>query len=321
MESGGMFALIVLSVMAVLAAFAAPAGATLPGRSGEIAYGIVDEIDSDQGIYFAGFYIGAVEPNSGRQRRIGSQIDDDGLDAIEPAFSPDGKLMAVQWDDEPGGGIVLIRRNGAPVRRLTHGHYRSPTWAPSGQRIAFDRRRCGEEQDVCDSLGIHTIGVDGRDQRMIVDAGVDPSWSAKGAIAFVATRRPWRFYANEGPIRVRGPGGSETRTLVAEGADPDWSPRGTTLVFVRSRGQHSGLFVVNGDGSGLHRIHVVKNRSVTSPVWSPSGRRIAFLLGDGLYTISPSGRDRRRIRTIQYDYEGSLSRADHLDWQPLPRRR
>jgi len=95
-------ALAVVSGVVALAACAPLAGATLPGRNGEIAYGIVGEIDSSDGIYFAGFYIGAVDPRSGRQHRIGRHIDDDGLDAIEPAYSPDGNLLAVQWDDGPG---------------------------------------------------------------------------------------------------------------------------------------------------------------------------------------------------------------------------
>jgi Tol biopolymer transport system component len=167
-------AVLLLSGVATLAVLPPRAGATLPGRNGDIAYGVVDEIDSDQGIYFAGFYIGAVDPGSGRQHRIGRHIDDDGLDAIEPAFSPGGRLLAVQWDDEPGGGIVLIRPNGTPVRRLTRNQDRSPTWAPSGKRLAFDRRRCSE--DVCESVGIYTIGSDGKDRRLVIEDGVDPSW-------------------------------------------------------------------------------------------------------------------------------------------------
>src|SRR4051812_39019495 len=98
-------ALLVLFGIAIPAGQPPYAEATLPGRNGDIAYGIVDEIDSDEGIYFAGFYIGAVEPRSGRQHRIGPNITGDGLDAIDPAFSPKGRLLAVEWDEAPGWGI------------------------------------------------------------------------------------------------------------------------------------------------------------------------------------------------------------------------
>jgi Tol biopolymer transport system component len=283
-------ALAVVSGVVALAACAPLADATLPGRNGEIAYGIVDEIDSSDGIYFAGFYIGAVDPRSGRQHRIGRHIDDDGLDAIEPAYSPDGNLLAVQWDDEPGWGIVLTRPDGTPVRRLTRKHDRSPSWAPGGRRLAFDRRRCGDEQ--CESLGIHTIGTRGKNRRLVVDNGVDPAWSARGEIAFVAEPQPWRFYDNQGPIQVTDSHGTGVRTLVDEGSAPDWSPRGDRLTFVRSRGEYSGLFVVKADGTGLRRLRLTERGSFGSPVWSPDGRRIAFLWGDELHTISPSARQR-----------------------------
>jgi hypothetical protein len=94
------------------AASAPTSDATLPGRNGEIAYGIVDEIDSSDDVYYAGFYIGAVDPVSGRQHRIGLNVGNDGVDALDPAFSPNGRLLAVMWQDNPGRGIVLIRPNG-----------------------------------------------------------------------------------------------------------------------------------------------------------------------------------------------------------------
>lgn len=293
------------------------AEATLPGRNGEIAYGIVDEIDSSEGVFYAGFYIGAVNPASTRQRRIGAGVGSDGLDALDPAFSPKGRLLAVQWDDAPGGGIVVIRPDGRPVRRLTRNRDRSPTWAPSGKRLAFDRQRCRPEA-TCDSLGIYTVTADGRHRRRIVANGVAATWSARNEIAFVADPDPFQFVDSQGPIRVTNPAGKRTRTLTAQGESPDWSPRGDRLVFVRTRGRYAALFVVNSDGSGLHRIYVVKGNSLDSPVWSPDGRQIAFLDGDELHTITPSGQGHRVVRRIQYDYEGALSRVEHLDWQPLP---
>jgi Tol biopolymer transport system component len=291
--------------------------ATLPGRNGEIAYGIIDEIDSSKDIYYAGFYIGAVDPVSARQHRIGPSFGADGLDAIDPAFSPNGRLLAVMWQDDPGRGIVLIRPNGRPVRRLTRSHDRSPSWAPSGRRLAFDRQRCHPEA-TCDSLGIYTAAVNGSGRRRIVANGVAPTWSVRNEIAFVADRDLYQFNDSQGPIRVTDPAGKRIRTLTAQGASPDWSPRGDRLVFVRSRGSHSGLFIANADGSGVRRIHVVKGYPLLdSPVWSPDGQSIAFLRGDQLQTITPSGHARRKLRDIDYEYEGALSRVEHLDWQPL----
>ena len=196
------------------------------------------------------------------------------MDALDPAFSPNGRLLAVQWDDPPGGGIVLIAPNGRPVRRLTRNTDRSPTWAPSGTRLAFDRQRCRAEA-TCKSLGIYTVAAKGSRPRRIVASGVAPAWSARNEIAFVADGDLLQFDDSQGPIRVTDPAMRRTRTLTSQGY------------------------------------------SLDSPVWSPDDQRIAFLHGDELQTITPAGRARRTVREIQYEYEGSLSRVEHLDWQPL----
>ena len=311
-------ALILLCAVLLWGSGSAPtAEATLPGRNGDIAYGVIDEIDSSEDVYYAGFYIGAVNPLSTRQHRIGLRLGRDGLDAVDPAFSPNGRLLAVLWQDSPARGLVLIRPDGRPVRRLTRSLDRSPTWAPSGRRLAFDRQRCRPEA-ICDSLGIYTVSADGTARRRIVTSGIAPTWSARNEIAFVSDPEPLEFDDGEGPIMVTDPAGGNTRTLTAQGASPDWSPRGDRLVFVRSRGSHSGLFVIDADGTGLDRLHVVKGYPLLdSPVWSPDGRSIAFLRGDQLQTVTASGKARRVLRRIDYEYEGALSRVEHLDWQPL----
>jgi WD40-like Beta Propeller Repeat len=65
-------------------------------------------------------------------------------DLTNPAFSPDGTLVAVVQGPGPGmpgaGPIVIYdTATAAPVRQLAGGENTQPTWSPDGLRLAFER--------------------------------------------------------------------------------------------------------------------------------------------------------------------------------------
>ncbi|HYS00625.1 MAG TPA: BamA/TamA family outer membrane protein [Gemmatimonadales bacterium] len=57
---------------------------------------------------------------------------------------------------------------------------------------------------------------------------------------------------------------------------PSWSPDGKRLVFTGYDGGLSDLFVVNADGTNLHRLTNDKYADL-EPSWSPDGKTIAFV--------------------------------------------
>jgi Tol biopolymer transport system component len=57
---------------------------------------------------------------------------------------------------------------------------------------------------------------------------------------------------------------------------PSWAPDGKQLVFTGYDGGLSDLFVVNADGSNLHRLTNDKYADL-EPSWSPDGKTIAFV--------------------------------------------
>jgi len=61
---------------------------------------------------------------------------------------------------------------------------------------------------------------------------------------------------------------------------PAWSPDGKQLVFTGYDGGLSDLFVVNADGSNLHRLTNDKYADL-EPSWSPDGKTIAFATDRG----------------------------------------
>ncbi len=112
-----------------------------------------------------------------------------------------------------------------------------------------------------------------------------------------------------------------------------WSPDGRRIAFARltSRGlkdahgypyQHCDIFIVNADGSGLHRL--THTGDAWTPVWSPDGREIAFArahfyvnaskqtegITASMWTIHPNGSDLRQLTATvdgQDDAPGSFS--------------
>lgn len=86
-----------------------------------------------------------------------------------------------------------------------------------------------------------------------------------------------------------------------------------TIAFTRGAGQ---VWVMSADGSGQRAL----TRGV-APVWSPDGRRIAYMLrgpnyGYHLFVINANGTSRRRLTRPKLDYE-----IDHYqDWSPDGRR-
>lgn len=106
-------------------------------------------------------------------------------------------------------------------------------------------------------------------------ADLCPAYSASGRrIVFCSNRSGafeiWSMSANGRDLRQL--------TSVASASFPDFSPDGSHIVF---DGQLPGdssdaVFVMNSDGSGLHRLTSGSGNN-DYPAWSPDGRRIAFI--------------------------------------------
>ncbi|HEX6652860.1 MAG TPA: hypothetical protein VF072_08965 [Thermoleophilaceae bacterium] len=285
----------------------------MPGRNGAFAFWLKD-IDDLLGEYLLGVHAGLVSADGTGKRFI--------ADGLDPTFSPNGRMLAISA--EPArGGIVLRRLDGRQVRRLTTADDHGPTWSPSGRRVAYARLHCEESvvdyaPPVCSSQGIYAIGVDGRDEQVLAGDGLEPAWSSTGELAFVRSTRPYWLGGTspgEGGIHVVGEDGIP-RQIVPRGSSPDWSPQGDRLVFRRRTGHHWALFVVGADGSGLRRLLATRDR-LASPVWSPDGERIAFLQRRAVFSISPAGRNYRRLfgRLSCGPCDGAEG-ADGIAWQP-----
>jgi len=122
-------------------------------------------------------------------------------------------------------------------------------------------------------------------------AAFDVVTPGSGQIAFVSARD------GNNEIYLMNADGSGQVNLTnnpASDYSPAWSPDGTRIAFVRSTNCHFGrcggppllnIYVMNADGSGLQNL-TNNPGSDDAPVWSPDGKRIAFVSDrDGNYEI------------------------------------
>jgi Tol biopolymer transport system component len=118
-----------------------------------------------------------------------------------------------------------------------------------------------------------------------------------------ATGAPWIvFSADPGGngvqqlfrVQTDGAGLRQLTTGGLPAVSPSFAPSGTRIAFTRLG---SGIFAVNLDGKALRRL--TSNGRDSYPVWSPDGKRIAFVRIVGaqwrVFTMSPDGRDQRRL--------------------------
>jgi hypothetical protein len=171
-------------------------------------------------------------------------------------------------------GIVIAEPDGTIVRRVT-----SPTpglswhvaWSPDGERLAV---AVFEEND----RSLWVINADGSDPVELASADNvgNPSWSPDGGwIAYTIER------GDRSEVHVTRPDGTDDRVVRDETAagthaifSATFSPDGTRIVFDSGTDSGYDIFVMDADGSNVHRL--TRSGTDYNPAWSPDGEQIVF---------------------------------------------
>jgi Tol biopolymer transport system component len=199
-----------------------------------------------------------------------------GLFYVDPAWSPNGKEIAVAIRDVGPGGdrgdLWIVNADGANARRLTKSTgaslrgARYPTWSPDGKRLAFGYGSNGIYVVNRDGTGLHRIAT-----------GCCPDWSRNGrriAYAVISAPAPTWIAA----IRPDGKGRvAVTRRTECPASMPTWSPNGERIAFTVGGGECPDQPYLGIVSSFRRRVsHHVRGHLPFEPDWSPGGRKIAY---------------------------------------------
>ncbi|MDD2707674.1 MAG: biopolymer transporter Tol [Verrucomicrobiae bacterium] len=155
------------------------------------------------------------------------------------SFSPDGLRLALTLSKDGNPELYTMSVGGGSLKRLTRtrGGESSPTWSPDGSQLAYASDEGGRPQ-------IYIISSAGGAGNRITSSpayNTEPDWSAEtGLIAYSSLR-------GEFCIAILDPKNGKSEVACSDGRceDPSWARDGRHLVFTRTTGRHSELYVLD----------------------------------------------------------------------------
>lgn len=199
------------------------------------------------------------------------------------------------WDS------LYLAADGQSPRELVSGesNFLFPgSWSPDGTRVVLSRAI-----EPYPTAEVIIVDVTNGTTTQVTDFDLPqyPVWSPLG--------NEIAFSTQHGEIYVIAPDGTGLKKVTDPGqwctdSRLAWATNGSRLVFIRDcfdtpDEAQSGMYVVNVDGTDLHRIS--SDMSTGRPAWSPDGTTIAYARhvegqsSSSLYLINADGSGRRRL--------------------------
>ncbi|MFL5839728.1 MAG: hypothetical protein ACJ77Z_04665 [Thermoleophilaceae bacterium] len=248
--------------------------------------------------------------------------------ALATTAGTNGRIAFRRYADarQTSGAVFTMNVDGGDVRQITHPPARTvdeqPDWSPDGKRLTF--YNC---QATC---YVWVVNGDGTGRRRLTRCGhaETPSGVPKDCedgqfASFAPDGQHVTFTRSTGRVRhfkkfdydqiehsaigivgIDGKGGREIHRLPRYRGDARWpqvSPNSQQIVYELASSPLGkppfghGLFVLNVDGTGLHRITPWSLHAGDGPDWAPDSSRILFRSNEDTnkqsqyYTVRPDG--------------------------------
>jgi Tol biopolymer transport system component len=289
---------------------AAPAVATFPGRNGRIAFHSFTD---------SGSQIFSVRPNGNDLRQLTHITNGD---ANSADWSPDGRLIAFDIENEETSNVAIMNADGSNLRVLPHPDgFREvdPSFTPDGRRLIVVVIDLATDTDTTWSMNLR-----GTDRHLVLPRSAeDPNLSPDGrSLAFLGFEgdQPGALMTmrvRDGQVRQLTPFSFDV------GSKLDWAPDGRRLGFIHNAnfaipGGSANIATIRSDGADLRFVTHFAGGEVNAffGSYSPDGRWIVFRLEDhglfGLYKMHPDGSHMQAILPL------SSFAPRFIDWGSKP---
>jgi len=222
---------------------------------------------------------------------------------FEPAFSPDGRSIAyVEWDDERGGELKVVRADGGGGRTLvaSGGVLRAPAFSRDGRRIVYkidygDRCLGGHDAQV----GIYWMEAAGGASHYVGEPGDAPMFSPDGRRIYFGDKD----YVDQATITslVSTDLEGRDRRVHAKTRDADtselrispdlrWIAFRDRQQYYVARYRETGTTVLVDSSGAAQPVARVSDQGGYGLAWSADSSRVRWALGEQLLTATIAGR-------------------------------
>lgn len=203
--------------------------------------------DSKQVVYSENYNLYTVDVSNDTVHTLTSLGED-----MYPAWSPDGNSIAFSRQSLGIYQYNLATDTAVSVFQL--GDF--PSWHPNGELVALAALGGGDAGIV---YAFYARDVDSLHWRTLLTflspdyctyPSVSPAGTTEKEIVFSLV--PYAGYTELWKIDIAS--GNVTQMTDDGGDYPSWSPDGSKMVYTRTQAGDGGLWIMNADGSGKHRL-------------------------------------------------------------------